>query len=196
MLVHNAGVAMGRRVLTADGLETTFAVNHVAPFLLTRELLPLLERKAPARVVTVASRAHRTAGRFDASNLQGEHRWRGWDAYCRSKLYNILWTRELARRLEGTGVTANCLHPGVVATGLGRRAGLAVRLFFRIAEPFLLSPAEGADTAVWLATAPEVASETGGYWDRRRRIEPDANARDPLAARALWDLSERLVGGR
>jgi NAD(P)-dependent dehydrogenase (short-subunit alcohol dehydrogenase family) len=193
VVVHNAGVTLAERTVTEDGLETTFAVNHMAPFLLTRLLLDRLEENAPARVVVVASAAHRRAGRLDPSNLQGERRFRGWDAYSRSKAYNILFTRELARRLEGTGVTANCLHPGVVATGLGRRANLIVKLFFRLARPFLLSPAQGADTAIWLATAPEVESETGGYWDRRRRTEPSPAACDEAAARALWDLSERLT---
>ncbi len=195
VVVHNAGVALAERTVTEDGLETTFAVNHMAPFLLTRLLLDRLRASAPARVVVVASAAHRRAGRLDPTNLQGERRFNGWDAYSRSKAYNILFTRELARRLAGTGVTANCLHPGVVATGLGRRANLVVKLFFRLARPFLLSPAEGADTAIWLATAPEVEGETGGYWDRRRRVEPAPAARDATAAKALWDLSERLITG-
>ena len=193
VVVHNAGVALAERTVTEDGLETTFAVNHMAPFLLTRLLLGRLRASAPARVVVVASAAHRRAGRLDPTNLQGERRFNGWDAYSRSKAYNIMFTRELARRLAETGVTANCLHPGVVATGLGRRANLVVKLFFRLARPFLLSPAQGADTAIWLATAPEVEGETGGYWDRRRRVEPAPAARDAAAAKALWDLSERLT---
>jgi len=195
VVVHNAGVALARRTLTEDGLETTFAVNHMAPFLLTRLLEKRLRASAPARVVVVASAAHRRVGRLDLGNLQGERRFVGWEAYSRSKLCNILFTRELARRLEGTAVTANCLHPGVVATGLGRRAGLEVKLFFALARPFLLTPAQGADTAVWLATSPEVEGESGGYWVRRRRVEPAPAARDDAAARALWDLSERLIAG-
>ncbi len=195
VVVHNAGIALSERTLTEDGLEMTFAVNHMAPFLLTRLLLDWLLESAPARVVVVASAAHRRGGRLDPTNLQGERRFNGWDAYSRSKAYNILFTRELARRLAGTGVTANCLHPGVVATGLGRRANLVVKLYFRLARPFLLSPAQGADTAIWLATAPEVEGVTGGYWDRRRRLDPAPAARDAAAAKTLWDLSERLITG-
>ena len=193
VVVHNAGVTLAERTVTEDGLETTFAVNHMAPFLLTRLLLDRLRASAPARVVVVASAAHRRAGRLDPTNLQGERRFNGWDAYSRSKAYNIMFTRELARRLANTGVTANCLHPGVVATGLGRRANLVVKLFFRLARPFLLSPAQGADTAIWLANSSEVEGETGGYWVKRSRVQPTPAARDAAAARALWDLSEQLT---
>ena len=152
VLVNNAGIAgWGTRLLTEDGLETTFAVNHLAPFLLTGLLLDRLKASAPARVITVSSAAHRNFA-LDFDDLQGERRYSGFGAYSRSKLANILFTRELSRRLEGTGVTANCLHPGVVATGIFRDLPRWLRVVFT--SPLVLSPEKGADTLLWLATAP------------------------------------------
>lgn len=193
VLLNNAGAVNSERRLSQDGLELTFAVNHLGYFLLTKLLLDLLARSAPARVVSVASAAHRR-GRMEWDDLQGERAYDGWKAYGQSKLANILFTRELARRLRGSGVTANCAHPGVVATGFGRNhrgwLGVAVRL----AAPFLLGPEQGADTPVWLASAPEVASVSGQYFARRRPARDTAEARDPEAARRLWAVSERLCG--
>jgi NAD(P)-dependent dehydrogenase (short-subunit alcohol dehydrogenase family) len=193
VLINNAGLIMGKRRTTADGLELTFAVNHLAPFLLTTLLVERLTVSAPARVVTVASRAHRRA-RLDLGDLQQTRGYRGRRAYANSKLANILFTRELAERLAGSGVTANCLHPGVVATGYAREGTMLDRLGFRLARPFLLSPERGADTVVHLATAPEVAEVSGAYFADRRQITPSAAARDQTSARRLWQISEELTG--
>ncbi len=191
--VNNAGLMAGQRRVTADGFAQVFAVNHLAPFLLTNLLPGKLTAAAPARVVTVASDAH-TAARLDLDDLQLERERDSWRAYANSKLANILFTRELARRLEGTGVTANCAHPGVVRTRLGREGSLLLRLGLMLARPFLLSPQRGTGTIVYLATFPEVAGATGGYYVKRRRREPSAAARDEAAARRLWQLSEELTG--
>jgi NAD(P)-dependent dehydrogenase (short-subunit alcohol dehydrogenase family) len=193
VLVNNAGLTLGRRVLTDDGIESTLAVNHLAPFLLTGLLLPRLEESAPARIVTVASDAHRGV-KINFADPNGERSFSGWRAYGQSKLANILFTRELARRIDGTGVTATCLHPGVVRTGFGRRGPGFVRVWFRLMGLFLLSPARGADTAIWLASSPAVEGANGGYYERRKLAKPDGAARDPVAARRLWDLSEKLTG--
>lgn len=194
VVVNNAGLALGERRLTEDGLEETFAVNHLAPFLLTNLLLERLRASAPARVVTVASAAHRgVAIPFD--DLNGERRFSGWIAYAWTKLANILFTAELARRLEGSGVTATCLHPGVVATGFAREGPILVREFQRlVGRLFLLDPAQGADTLVWLASSPDVEGASGGYYAKRRLAAPSPAARDAGAARRLWRESERLTG--
>ena len=193
VLVNNAGLTMADRRLTEDGIETTFAVNHLAPFLLTNLLIEPLEAGAPARVVTVASDAHRGAT-LDFDDLGAERGYSGWGAYCRSKLANVLFNLELARRLRGSGVTANCLHPGVVATGLGRGGPLLIRVFQAVARPLLLSPERGADTVVFLASSPEVEGASGGYYEKCRRVEPSAAARDRAAAERLWRVSEELTG--
>jgi len=193
VLVNNAGLVLGERRTTLDGFEHVFALNHLAPFLLTSLLLPTLTASAPARVVTVTSDAH-SAARLDLSDPNLEHGWDSWRSYANSKLANILFTRELARRLDGTGVTANCAHPGVVRTGFGREARPLLRLGVTIARPFMASPERGADTIVYLASSPDVADETGGYYVRRQRREPSAAARDDAAARKLWEISEKMTG--
>jgi len=193
VLINNAGLVLGERRGTPDGFEHVFAVNHLAPFLLTNLLLPKLTASAPARVITVTSDAH-SAARLDLDDPNLEHGWDSWRSYANSKLANILFTRELARRLHGTGVTANCAHPGVVRTGFGRDARPLLRLGVTLARPFLLSPERGADTIVYLASSPGVADETGGYYVRRQRREPSAAARDDAAARKLWQISEELTG--
>jgi NAD(P)-dependent dehydrogenase (short-subunit alcohol dehydrogenase family) len=193
VLINNAGLVLGERRITPDGLEHVFALNHLAPFLLTSLLLPKLTASAPARVVTVTSDAH-SAARLDLSDPNLEHGWDSWRSYANSKLANILFTRELARRLEGTGVTANCAHPGVVRTGFGRESRPLLKLGIVIARPFMLSPERGADTIVYLASSPDVAGQTGGYYVKRQRREPSAAARDDAAARELWELSETLTG--
>jgi NAD(P)-dependent dehydrogenase (short-subunit alcohol dehydrogenase family) len=194
VLVNNAGLIVGERTVTDDGLELTFAVNHIGYFLLTQFLEERLVESAPARVVNVASDAHRS-GTIAFDDLQGERGYSSWRAYAQSKLANILFTKQLAKRLAGRGVTANCLHPGVVSTNFGRSGGLFVRAFFGLASPFLTTPARGADTSVYLASSPEVAEVTGGYFVRRRLVSPSAEARDPGVAKRLWDVSEALVAG-
>jgi len=193
VLINNAGLVLGERRGTPDGFEHVFAVNHLAPFLLTNLLLPRLTASAPARVITVASDAH-SAARLDLDDPNLEHGWDSWRSYANSKLANILFTRELARRLHGTGVTANCAHPGVVRTGFGRDARPLLRLGVTLARPFLLPPERGADTIVHLASSPDVADETGGYYVKRQRREPSAAASDDAAARKLWQVSEELTG--
>jgi NAD(P)-dependent dehydrogenase (short-subunit alcohol dehydrogenase family) len=193
VLVNNAGLVLGERRITPDGFEYVFAVNHLAPFLLTSLLLPKLTASAPARVVTVTSDAH-SAARLDLSDPNLERGWDSWRSYANSKLANILFTRELARRLDGTGVTANCAHPGVVRTGFGREARPLLRLGVTIARPFMASPERGADTIVYLASSPDVEDQAGGYYVKRQRREPSAAARDDAAARKLWDLSETMTG--
>jgi len=193
VLINNAGLVLNERRLTPDGYEYVFAVNHLAPFLLTNLLRPKLTASAPARVITVSSDAH-TAARLDLDDPNLEHGWSSWRSYSNSKLANILFTRELAGRLDGTGVTANCLHPGVVRTGFGRDARPLMRVGITIAKPFMLSPDRGADTMVYLASSPDVAAKTGGYYVKRQLREPSAAARDDGLARRLWEVSERLTG--
>jgi len=192
VLINNAGLTLGERILTEDGIETTFAVNHLAPFLLTALLREQLGTSAPARVVTVASDAHRGA-EIDFDDPPGERGYSGWRAYSQSKLANILFTIELAGRLRGTGVTATCLHPGVVRTGFGRQGPALIRFGTKIAGLFFLSPEKGADTAVWLASSPEVEGASGGYYEKRRLAKPSSAARDSAAATRLWELSEQLT---
>ncbi len=196
VLINNAGLMLSERRLTQDGYETVFQVNHLAPFLLTSLLLPKLKASAPARIVTVTSNAHKRGGPLDFDDLHASRSYTPFAVYGRSKLANILFTRELARRIEGSGVTANCLHPGVVATGFaadGDTSGL-FPVLMRIARPFMLTPEKGAETIVYLATSPEVASVSGRYFSRCREVTPHALARDDAAARRLWEASVALTG--
>ena len=194
VLVNNAGVILRERVLTEDGIETTFAVNHLAYFLLTRLLEPTLVASAPARVVNVASRAHNSGTlRFD--DLMGARAYDGWQAYAHSKLANVVFTYELARRLEGTGVTANCLHPGVIGTNLGHAAPAWIRWGIRVARPFLQTPAKGAATSIYLAASPEVEGVSGKYFADRREHPSSDESRDPAVAARLWKVSEELTVG-
>lgn len=196
VLVNNAGVTVGSRQQTEDGFELTFAVNHLGPFLLTNLLLPLLEKSAPARIVNVSSLAHK-GGQLDLQDLMWEQRpFVGLQVYATSKLCNILFTRELARRLEGTGVTANSLHPGTIRSGFGHddESGLIMRLGVRIAGPLFLDEERGAATTVFLAGDPGVAGVTGGYFWRRVLTDPAPSAQDDELARGLWQASAELVG--
>ncbi|HVX22729.1 MAG TPA: SDR family oxidoreductase [Acidimicrobiales bacterium] len=197
VLVNNAGLVLSDRHQTVDGYEATFAINHLGPFLLTWLLLDRLRASAPARVVTVASAAHQSARKgLDFDDLQSTAHYSGMRAYGASKLANILFTTELARRLEGTGVTANCLHPGTVATGYGRDGDTRGVLAFgvKVIKPFILTPAQGAVTSVYLASAPAVEGVTGRYFVKCRARDPSRAAQDRLAARRLWEVSEELVG--
>lgn len=195
VLVNNAGLMLDHRTTTPDGFETTFQVNHLGPFLLTNLLLELINASAPARIVNVASTAHR-GSKLNFDDLQSERSYRAMQVYGRTKLCNILFTRELARRLEGTRVTANSLHPGTVRTGFGidgDTKGL-LRLGIAIARPFFLSPAQGARTSVYLASSPEVEGKTGLYWSKCKPSRPTAAAQDDETAQRLWDVSAHLVG--
>jgi NAD(P)-dependent dehydrogenase (short-subunit alcohol dehydrogenase family) len=193
VLLNNAGIVNLAREETADGREATFAVNHLAYFLLTELLLDRLRASAPARIVSVASDAHRF-GRLDLDDLEyRRRRYRSMQVYGSSKLLNILWNQELARRLAGSGVTANCLHPGGVNTGLGDNNNRVIALVGKLVKRFMRTPEQGADTAVWLATAPELAGVTGKYFADRKERKPSAAASDPSSARRLWEISARLV---
>jgi NAD(P)-dependent dehydrogenase (short-subunit alcohol dehydrogenase family) len=192
VLINNAGSIFGRRRVTADGLELTFATNHMAYFVLTHALLDRLKASAPARVVNTASGAH-FGKQLDFDDLQSA---RGYDArtvYGRSKLANILFTRELARQLAGTGVTANCLHPGFVATNFGQRNNGLFGAAVRVAMLFAGKPEPGAATIVYLASDPAVAEVSGEYFHECRPKRPSAEARDADTARRLWAESERIA---
>jgi NAD(P)-dependent dehydrogenase (short-subunit alcohol dehydrogenase family) len=194
VLVNNAGAIYMEREVTPEGLERTFATNHLAYFLLTERLLPLLRASAPARVINVSSQAHRPA-RIDFDDLMGERGYSGWRAYGQSKLANVLHTYELARRLAGSGVTANCLHPGVIASGFGRNNRGLFGLILRLAPLVLLTPEQGARTSIYLATSPEVEGVSGRYFDRCRAVASSRASYDEAAARRLWEVSEQLTRG-
>jgi NAD(P)-dependent dehydrogenase (short-subunit alcohol dehydrogenase family) len=193
VLINNAAVITSERELTGDGIERQFAVNHLAPFLLTNLLLDKLKRSAPSRIINVSSQMHQRTG-FDFENLQGEKSYHPRRIYAQSKLANVLFTKELARRLQGTGVTANALHPGTVATGLfGRFLGLPRWLRF-LSDWYGISPEEGAENSIYLATSPEAANTTGEYFKDKRPYPSNPIANDPQIAERLWELSERMTG--
>jgi NAD(P)-dependent dehydrogenase (short-subunit alcohol dehydrogenase family) len=194
VLVNNAGGVNKTRRLTVDGIEATFAVNHLGYFLLTNLLSDLLVRSAPARVVTVASIGHRQ-GTLDFDDLGYERGYFIMRAYTRSKLANVLFAAELARRFEGTGVTSNSLHPGTVATNIWSGAPTwskpLIQILFR---PFFISPEKGAATIVQLATSPELEGVTGKYFEKGKAVTPAPLAQDPALAKRLWRVSAGLVG--
>jgi retinol dehydrogenase-12 len=194
VLVNNAGVTYMRRETSADGYELTFAVNHLAYYQLTMLLLERIHGSAPARIVNVASDAHKFGGQLDFSDLQNERKFSGMKVYAQSKTANILFTRELATRLAGSGVTVNCIHPGAVATRLGQQNGRYAVLLTKALSPFFRTPKKGADTGVWLATAPEVEGKTGGYYYSRKERQPKPYASDPQAAAQLFEVSAKMVG--
>ena len=192
LLVNNAGAIFEDRQLTSEGIERTLALNHLAYFLLTHELLDVLTASAPARVVSVASGAHKYAlGGIQWDDLQSQ-RYQSLITYGHSKLCNILFSNELARRLEGTGVTSNSLHPGAVSTGFGRNNRGLFGYAIRFAQLFMLTSEEGADTIVYLATSPEVEGTTGKYFYKRKAKSATKWARDPEAAARLWKVSAEL----
>jgi NAD(P)-dependent dehydrogenase (short-subunit alcohol dehydrogenase family) len=194
VLVNNAGMVFSERQETADGIERTWGLNHLAPFLLTNLLTDLLVASRPARVVTVASNAY-TRATLDLDDPQYTRRpYRSFGAYGQSKLANILFTLELARRLEGRGVTANCLHPGFVRSEFGTRTNGWLRLGIGIARPFGLTPEQGARTSIYLATSPDVADVSGRYFVNCRPAQPRPQAADAEMARRLWEVSERMTG--
>ena len=194
VLVNNVGGYWSTRHVTADGLEHTFALNHLAPFLLTNLLLERLRDSAPARVVTVSSNAH-TQGRIDFGDLQGETAYSGSRAYNQSKLANLLFTYELARRLQGSGVTSNALHPGVVRTSFGAEdPGTVQRVLVPLARPFMLSVQQGAATSVLLASGPKLDGVSGAFFSRGKARKSSRNSYDRTAAARLWQASAELTG--
>jgi NAD(P)-dependent dehydrogenase (short-subunit alcohol dehydrogenase family) len=196
VLANNAGAIYTRRQLTADGVELTWAVNHLAPFLLTTLLLDRLKASQPARIVTTSSDAHEGA-RIPFDDLNAERSWggAGFRRYGETKLANILFTAELARRLEGTGVTANAFHPGFVATGFNRNNGVLMRLGMAITRPFARSPQKGAESLVWLVDAEEAGHLNGAYVFDRRVIQPSLAAQNRDTARQLWQVSVEQTPG-
>jgi len=193
VLANNAGLVLSKRTETPDGIETTLATNHLAPFLLTGLLLERLQQSAPSRVITVSSEAQRW-GNMDFEDIQSGRKYRGFPVYGMTKLANIMFTFELAERLKGTGVSANCLHPGSVGTNFGQNNRGPMALFFRTFKPFMRSPEKGADTLIWLASSPEVEGVSGKYFSDRKEIEAKKVAYDPAARRRLWEISEDLTG--
>ncbi len=197
VLLNNAGVMLGSRRETVDGYEMTFQVKHLGPFLLTNLLREQLVAGNAARVVNVASAAHSGARKgLDFDDLQSTRRYRGFGVYSQTKLANILFTRELARRWDDTGITANALHPGFVASRFGRDGdgGRLTGMVFPLLKPFALTPEQGAQTQVYVASAPELAGITGGYWVKSAPASPSAAAQDDAAAARLWEVSEQLIG--
>jgi NAD(P)-dependent dehydrogenase (short-subunit alcohol dehydrogenase family) len=205
VLINNAGTAVARRTLSTDGIEMTIAGNHLGPALLTLLLLDLLKSSAPSRVVNVSSEAHRGA-RFDLNSPQpaapndGQPR-RGFGPpaslklYGQSKLMMNAFTFELARRLQGTGVTVNCLHPGVVATNIWPKdAPLIFRMIMAVAKPFMLTPKRGAETSLYLATSPEVVTVSGQYFIKSKRADSSPLSRDPKVIARVWELTEKTIG--
>jgi retinol dehydrogenase 14 len=192
VLVNNAGVFLGKRITTADGIEMTFAVNHLAYFLLTNLLLDVLEASAPSRIVNVSSGAQ-SNGTIDFADLQGEKGYKGTKAYSQSKLANVLFTYELARRLEGTGVTANCLHPGAVRTNFGSGSSGIFGFMVRALRPLMVSPEKGAETSIYLASSPEVEGVSGRYFVKKAEARSSDESYDERIARRLWEVSAELT---
>ena len=195
VLVNNAGTIFHKREETLDGIEKTFAVNHLGPFLLTNLLLPHLKQAPEARIVNVASEAHRVGVPvFDLDNLQLNNNFGGMKAYGLSKLCNIMFTHELAKKLEGTNVTTNALHPGVISTNLASEASWWMKLLYFIGRPFMHSARKGARTSVFLATSDEVSNISGKYFKNERQTKPSAVAYDDELTSALWETSAELTG--
>ena len=192
VLVNNAGALFGDRQITSEGLERTFALNHMAYFALTAALLDLLRASAPARVVTVSSEAAR-GGRIELSDLQLERRYLGIRQYCNTKLMNLLFAFELARRLQGTGVTSNAVHPGAIASGFAMQGAGWYGVLTRLARPFLIGEVKGARTQIRAASDPSLETVTGRYFVRQRDKPPPRAALDQVLAGRLWEESERIA---
>ncbi len=193
VLVNNAGGFFLNRAETVDKLEYTFAFNHLGYFLLTNLLLDVLKASAPARIVNVSSNAQNGA-KIHFDNLQLEHGYAGMKAYGQSKVANVMFTYELARRLAGTGVTANVLHPGVIRTGFGKNNGPIYNFFYGLVSPFLKSPEQGAATSIYLASSPEVEGVTGKYFIDKKPVNSSQVSYDQDAAKRLWQVSAQLTG--
>jgi NAD(P)-dependent dehydrogenase (short-subunit alcohol dehydrogenase family) len=198
VLVNNAGGVLGQRAMTEDGHERQFQINHLGPFLLTNLLREHLVASAPARVVVVASNAHKSARRgLDFDDLEGSKgRYRGFQTYYRSKLMNVLFARELARRLDGTNVTANSLHPGFVASKFAKEGDLGWwgNIGMPLTRPFAISPEKGARTSVYVASSPELDGVTGEYFEKSKIAKPSAHGQDDAAAARLWTVSAEMTG--
>jgi len=190
LLINNAGIWETKRNLTQDGIEKNFAVNHLAPFLLTNLLLETIRESAPARIINVASDAHRQ-GKMSFQDLEFENKYASFKSYAQSKLANILFTKKLAQNLMGSGVTVNCLHPGVVSTNLfDKLPGILMKAM----SLFMITPEKGAQTTVYLATSPDVEKVSGEYFSKSKPKKPASQASEQIAADKLWEISEAYVG--
>ncbi len=192
LLINNAGVYLTKRSETEDGLESTFAVNHLGPFLLTSLLVDILKASAPSRIVNVTSDAHKGA-RINFEDLQGEKKFSGWQAYGQSKLAMILYTHGLSKKLEGTGVTVNSAHPGVVRTNFAKNNGGLVMLGFRFLGMFFISPESAAKRILYVATSPDLEGVTGKYFTKMHEVKSSQESYDDDSARRLWQISEQLT---
>jgi len=193
VLINNAGALFNSRQVTEDGLEKTFALNHMSYFTVTNVLLDKLKATPGARIVSTSSDAHKGA-KLNFDDLQSEKSYSGFGVYGRSKLMNILFTRELARRLAGTGVTANCLHPGFVGTRFGDQSGGVLSFLVKIAKNFALTPEQGAQTIIYLGSSPEVEGKSGGYYVKSKLATPTKEAQNDADAKRLWDASAKIAG--
>lgn len=191
VLINNHGFLASEQEETVDGLEKTFAVNHIGYFMFTNLLLDMIKAADQGRIISVASEAHR-AGEFDPENIQLNENFTPWKAYGNSKLFNILFTKELANQLVDTKVTANCLHPGVVASNFAQSGSWIMQTLFKIGKPFFVSPSKGAATSIYLATSDELEEVNGAYFRNKKVATPSKTARDEEAAKKLWDMSEKL----
>ena len=194
VLINNAGALFTKRQQSVDGIEMTFSLNHLNYFLLTNLLLDTLKASAPARIVNVSALAHQFARRVNFDDLQGQRKYSGWGAYGRSKLCNLLFTYQLARRLDGIGVTANALHPGVVATNFGMSGGGLMPLFNRLMSIAMLRPEQGAQTSIFLVTSPEVEGISGKYFVNQKAVRSSKASYDQSAADRLWQVSAAMTG--
>jgi NAD(P)-dependent dehydrogenase (short-subunit alcohol dehydrogenase family) len=192
VLMNNAGLILGKRTVTKDGLETTFVVNYLSHFLLTGLLLGTLKANAPSRIINVSSDAH-TGGHIDFDDLQEEKSYSALRSYSQSKLAQVLFTFELAKKLQGTGVTVDAVHPGVVATNWGTHSAGLLGIGVRLAHPFMMGAEKGADTLVYLASSPQVVDVTGKYFTKRRAVPSSKESTDEPAAKRLWDVSLKLA---
>jgi NAD(P)-dependent dehydrogenase (short-subunit alcohol dehydrogenase family) len=192
LLINNAGVYLTKRTTTVDGLESTFAINHLGPFLLTSLLLDVLKASAPSRIVNITSDAHNGA-KIDFDDLQGEKRFSGWQAYGQSKLAMILFTHELGQKLEGSGVTVNSAHPGVVRTNFAKNNGGLVALGFRFLGLFFISPESAAKRILYVATSPDLDGVTGKYFSKMHEVRSSQESYDADSAEQLWQVSEHLT---
>jgi len=192
VLINNAGTYLPKRITTADGYEAVFATNHLGHFLLTSLLLDLLKSSAPSRIINVTSDAHRGA-EIDFDDLMQEKKYSAFKAYHQSKLANVLFTYQLSKLLEGTGVTVNCLHPGVVRTGFGKDMGGLFSISVKLAGPFMMRPAKAAQALVYMASAPELEKVTGKHFAKGKEKESSKESHDVEAAKRLWQVSEGLT---
>jgi NAD(P)-dependent dehydrogenase (short-subunit alcohol dehydrogenase family) len=193
VLINNAGALFGSRQVTEDGLEKTFALNHMSYFTVTNILLDRLKATPGARIVSTASEAHR-GNKLNFDDLQSAKSYSSFAVYGRSKLMNILFTRELAKRLAGTGITANCLHPGIVGSNFGHESGGLISFAVKIAKNFMITPEQGAQTIIYLASSPDVEGKTGFYWDKCKISTPTKAAQNDADAKRLWDISAKISG--